>query len=356
MMLSSFRFLLLYLSVASAVEQQELLEWVRSCGGFFSQKQVLRNEVPGDSSSLFGVFAAEPIEREEVLASIPWDCILHARSNHRFENCDTVERLAKEMREPSDFALYVESLADTAEEHAKLLPANWSEEGKALLLQMTGNGVLPPNDPFMLNFEWKKECENNNDPLHKAATSLVITHGEDFGFVPIIDKYNNRGGRWKGAYYSTFGGDGQVGLEVRAFRDINVGEQIYTDYRDYGAIGTPELLRDYGFVERLPQRWIFHEQEVSFDIDDKRGNGNIQVTWTSDVCPSELAEEFFHEQLTRLEQHVSPEIMRAAKKGSVPKHELETISQFHDALITAMGLASRFVGRFCKSQKQQANE
>ena len=58
--------------VAADSLDEELLKWLRSKGGYFNPKQELRHGEDG----VFGVFAVEDIEEEEVLASIPWDCVI----------------------------------------------------------------------------------------------------------------------------------------------------------------------------------------------------------------------------------------------------------------------------------------
>ena len=118
-----------------------------------------------------------------------------------------MELLSKEFdKKESDYSPYVASLKTAAKQHSSLLPAHWSPQGQELLLKVTGNGVLPPQDVLMKDFTWKQECEKVN----KDATLLVMTHGEDFGMIPVTDKYNCRGGNWTGAYFSIEDGEDDV--------------------------------------------------------------------------------------------------------------------------------------------------
>lgn len=371
--------------------QDELLHWLRQCGGYWNPKQSLRHENINDTSSLFGVFANDSIPKGQILASIPWECILHATpypTNARFENCNTVNQLVKEFykldnnnfnnknnddssdESSTDFSLYVQNLRKTAQEHSKLLPTNWSPQGKQLFLEITGHGILPPEDPFFDNFDWKHTCEDQqsqqhseeeeeavddkNQDYYKMATLLVMTHGEDFGFVPLTDKYNNRGGNWTGAYFSHEGDydNSDIGLEIRTLRYINAGEQIYTDYRDYGPIGTPELIRDYGFVEHYPQRWIFSKQHIAFDI-DYNSDEVLYVKWwrkhqssssQQQTCPTSDDEYdaliFLQEQWKRLKFEVSPKMEQARiNHDIIPRHEFHTMNQFFHDMMTAIKLA-----------------
>ena len=184
----------LHVGADSADTNQELLKWVRDAeGGYFNDKLELRS----DENGLFGVFAAQDIRKNQVLASIPWSCILYSEdSNHRFQDCEVVRLLDEELNKEAP-SLYAQGLKKTVREHASLLPVNWSKKGKELFLKVTGNGILPPEDPFMQDFEWKHKC----DQVSRNATLLVMTHGEDFGMVPLTDKFNNRGGNWTGAHF-----------------------------------------------------------------------------------------------------------------------------------------------------------
>ena len=291
---------------------KELIQFVEKHGGYINPKQEYRHEdIYNPEDSIFGVFATQDIERGEVLAYIPPSVILspHNKNNKnqdgdhyheneipnhllpkRFDNCDTVKLLSEELEkgETSFYAPYMAALKKTAQEHSRVLPAYWSTQGKQLLLKLlsttttsastsissasSASLVLPPYDPFLFNLPWKQQCETVN----KEATLLVLTHGEDIGMVPLTDKYNSRGGNYTGAIFTI--ATPSFGLEIRAFRNLKKGEQIFTDYRDYGQIGTPELVRDYGFVELYPQRYIFPQQSVAFAIIADKVNGNGETT------------------------------------------------------------------------------
>jgi len=330
---SLFSLLTAFPVFAAADIQGQLIEWLHSNGGYFNPKQELRY---GDG--LFGVFAANNIHKYEVLAQIPWDCVIAAEDTvYRFDDCETVELLAEELKR-EDMSGYAKSLKDAAAQHSSLLPTNWSPQGQELLRKVIDNGALPPHDVFMNDFEWKRECEK----VDKDATLLVMTHGEDIGMVPITDKYNSRGGNWTGAFFSIVGAD-ELALEIRACCSIRRGEQIYTNYWDYGLVGTPELLRDYGFVESYPQRYIFHDQKIAFDINEVE-QGNLQVMWLLDIfeeeckIPNDKEVKFLEDQVKRLKSFC-PEVQRISKETNVPKNELQVINQFCSDFMTAMSVA-----------------
>ncbi|CAB9528651.1 expressed unknown protein [Seminavis robusta] len=338
-----------------------LLEWVLSKGGYWNDKQTLGF----DQNGIFGVFAAQHIQDNEILAQIPWSCVIHTTppSKRRFDNCDTVTRLKDEFAKgnQSDYHPYTQALLETAQVHRSLLPAHWSAQGQELLKQVLAT-TIPPQDMF-LTLDWKHRCEQ----VHKDATLLVMTHGEDFGMVPITDRYNSRGGDYMGAYFAMAGkNNSQMALEIRAFRNLEPGEQIFTDYHDYGQIGTPELLRDYGFVELYPQKFIFHHLRVAFDIevyneaedDDDEEQPVLQVTWLHQhehmayFHPREHYEsqqsqqhiavliDFFQREHERLQQHVCPSLQHTAQSNdSIPKQERDTTITFCHAVMVAMEAA-----------------
>ena len=328
----------LHVVVVSTDTNQELLKWVRAQGGYFNKKLELRS----DENGLFGVFAVQDIGANQLLASIPWSCILYSDdSNHRFQNCEVVRLLDEELNKEVP-SLHAQGLKKTVREHASLLPFHWSQKGKELFLKVTGNGILPPVDPFMEDFEWKRKC----DRVSRDATLLVMTHGEDFGMVPLTDKFNNRGGNWTGAYFGNRT-DEVIGLEILAARDLKAGEQVYTHYKDYGQIGTPELLRDYGFVEMYPQRYIFPEWEVAFDVKE-RGDGSLRVKWLSKVMnatynydPDEETAAFLLQQVARLSSVYSDlKRISSEESESLAENELQIVMQFCRDYLTALSLAA----------------
>jgi hypothetical protein len=331
---------LLQLHVCEVVADtnQELLKWVRAQGGFFHHGLELRS----DENGLFGVFAAQDIRKNELLVTVPWSCILYSEdSDHRFQNCKLVELLEQELKkdEPSPYA---QSLKKAVREHASLLPTNWSKKGKELFLKVTGNGTLPPEDPFLEDFEWKHECEK----VSQDATLLIMTHSEDIGMVPLTDKFNNRAGNWENAEFREDLADEVTGMRVYALRDIKAGEQLYTHYKDYGQIGTPELLMDYGFVEMYPQRYILPEWNVAFEVNE-RDDGSLYVKWLSKIKkkkyddPDEETAAFLWQQVTRLSS-VCDDLKRISSQESesLRENELQIVTKFCRDYLTALSLAA----------------
>ena len=321
------------------------MKWIVSNGGYWNppRLQLRYDEAQPD---LYGVFARENISEGDILASIPWGCVIYndnaTGDTDRFDKeCQMVKLLSDELKaqQKSKYSHYIASclLASAKKKHSKILPAYWSKAGKDLLIRLVYDDekqlhVLPPEDLFLDKGEWRTKCEAV-DPM------AVMTHGEDFGMVPLTDKFNCRGGNYTGAYFSIQNGDGDTALEIRALRSLEKGEQIYT--------GTPELLRDYGFVETHPQRWIFHKQQVAFDV--TKENSKYEIEWHDKNCIGNpegtnysdcfFVAEYFRTQLDRLEQSVHPLIVAAPTQNNAPSaHELHTIRQYYIALTNALRL------------------
>jgi hypothetical protein len=286
----------------------EVLNWVLQKGGYWNPKQYVGLQDP--KIGLRGVLAREHISEDEVLVKIPWDAVItpfYERRNdgrdgvsktttspiwdeslggstlhphdRRFANCDMAIRLQEELTtiEESPYAIYVSELQKTAQEHYNLLPAHWSQGGQDLLSTVLGIQkddetrqvlqALPPIDMFYDEFPWKSTCERLTS---KDAVLMVMTHGEEFGMVPVTDKYNSRGGSHEGAYFRHAGSTNtNVALEIRASRDLEPGEPITTTYYGDEPMGMPELLRDYGYIESYPQKFVFQSQNIAFVVTDE---------------------------------------------------------------------------------------
>eukprot|EP00566_Odontella_aurita_P003749 CAMPEP_0113586544 /NCGR_PEP_ID=MMETSP0015_2-20120614/34356_1 /TAXON_ID=2838 /ORGANISM="Odontella" /LENGTH=1264 /DNA_ID=CAMNT_0000491993 /DNA_START=143 /DNA_END=3937 /DNA_ORIENTATION=- /assembly_acc=CAM_ASM_000160 len=334
-------------------------------GMHFDSRQVVRRVVPGDDSTMMGVFATSTIKEGELLLEIPWNCTINA--GFRVENpphlvCDTVQNLIKEMRlgDESDFGPYVQYLLN---QRRGQLPCAWSEAGKHLLEHileygagMDGEGTLPPS--YVTDNEWLGVCRGLDNPFKENAAMLVIQRAEDDLMLPIYDFYNHRNGDYLNTVNERINKErGQVDFKVYAASDIHEGEEINSSYNMCAGCGgradnygTPEIFMDYGFVEMYPQRWIFKEQDFYFDLSEKKNEsgeltGDIELTWFKDGRPQSshrrrVSVRFFVHQIVRIEglkqlEHAKrkqvPEIQHA-----VPAYEWNTIWEYSDALVDAM--------------------
>jgi Spermine/spermidine synthase domain len=139
-------------------------------------------------------------------------------------------------------------------------------------------------------------------------------------------------------------------VKLRATKPIKAGDEIYTSYNfcaDCSArkhnYGTPEILRDYGFVEDYPQRWYFQHPRMSFDIlpvfeDDGSGSevetGQTRVKWSIRPATRD-GPRFLREQRHRLRQ-LQQSVLRELD-ADVPVQEWDVVSKFVDAMVKAYG-------------------
>jgi len=346
----------------NVVRFDDIIEWVISKGGYFSDKVEIRSM--GDSSNHFGVFAREDIESKERLFEIPRACYISVtkidnellqgkewlnwkakdemtrRDDHN-HHCRLARKLMKEidLGMESEFAPYVEYLS---KQKAGQTPATWSKEGKNLLRRL-----LPPYHDGVdwIEIYFKNEgCIGRNDPKGELAVSMVLQRGFDLDLIPIWDMVNHNNGKVNTEHNSIRNSDR---LNVRASKKILTGEEIFGSYDlcvdcgDTGMYwGATEVLRDYGFVEEYPQRWVFYHNFLYFELIEE--NGELEVVW--DIgdprdtwgIPNEETFHFMQNYLKQL-QEGSALINDAYHK--VATNEIEMIMQYHKAAIVAFSQA-----------------
>eukprot|EP00978_Attheya_sp_CCMP212_P007620 scaffold17663_cov54-Attheya_sp.AAC.3 len=166
---------------------------------------------------------------------------------------------------------------------------------------------------------------------------LTTQRGFDTFFIPIWDMVNHNNGRVNTEHNSF---DSEEGAKVWASKNIMAGEEFFISYNVLAARsgtenkwGTPELLRDFGFVEPYPQRWTFRKPDIWFEIHEKDGELEAYFDkWKPDEESVKYLEEML-EQLEDLTAHV------LKKKDQVPEHEWNMIWLFHQACVTAFSTA-----------------
>jgi hypothetical protein len=143
--------LLMFVIGAQANVVEDMITWVQSMGGSFSEKVEIKRMDPEDNSSPYGVYAKENIEAKENLMIIPHECYI---TIHDVENmdvdygweeayhnnlCNLAHKLMKEMKlgEESQYAPYIAYLQT---QKRGQLPVNWSENGKEVLKQFYPEG------------------------------------------------------------------------------------------------------------------------------------------------------------------------------------------------------------------------
>eukprot|EP00978_Attheya_sp_CCMP212_P014458 scaffold36879_cov77-Attheya_sp.AAC.1 len=191
----------------------------------------------------------------------------------------------------------------------------------------------------------------------------LVSHLEiEEGFmVPYLDFFNHRNGHWNNADGDLHASLGKSDFElaweasvtkyddtfkVQTTRTVQPGEQIYISLNycddcheletDTGGYGTADMLRDYGFVEDLPQRWSFKLGEEWKDIHLKEkqdGSGDIEVSWGIGKNPPKNDVNDLVENVKHLENFEKAHQRNTS--GDIPENEWNIIWQYHDALKTA---------------------
>ncbi len=173
--------------------QSDLIAWVRSKGGSFSDKLEIRKHPLG----YMGVFATADISAKETLFRIPKECYIQIfdliddihhlveTTEEEFYNnyCKLAHKMMTEMElgESSDFAPYIAYLKT---QESGQLPANWSKAGKDLLRQVAtpGSSIV---DWIDANFKHGKCIKD--DPFEEHMVEMVIQRGYDAALIPIWD-------------------------------------------------------------------------------------------------------------------------------------------------------------------------
>ena len=361
----------------------DIIEWVRSKGGYFSDKLEIRHrnkkypihdddDEKEDTSPILGVFAKHDIPNKERLLQIPHECYIQVREEDAkdmdvddfqqslrayHENlCQLALKLKAEMNNASlldaassaqsNHHYYAPYIAYLKTQTPGRLPAMWSPVGKDLLRR-----VLPPHSDGVdwLDLYYKDHCdiitEEDDDDAHIMA--LTVQRAYDVALIPLWDMVNHDNGKINTENDSMYANGG---IQVRASREIHAGEEIYATYDkcvdcmdidDYW--GTPEILRDFGFVEDYPRRWVFVDQEIWFEIWKDEDTGELEVIWDDDDdpghedaygAPGKEGIEFLQKELVRLE-----DISLDSCPDSVPKNECDIILQYHSSAKTAMAAA-----------------
>mmetsp|Transcript_22156 Transcript_22156/g.33493 ORF Transcript_22156/g.33493 Transcript_22156/m.33493 type:complete len:396 (+) Transcript_22156:126-1313(+) len=340
--------------------QESIVDWVRENGGHFSRKQEFRRAIPGDTTSHFGIFAKENIQKGELLTRVPWKCIITRKNMEEDKRnpyffCGSTRMLIDEIKkgEESFFAPYTAYLK--SQPRGKI-PSDWSAPGKDLLNEVLGEDALPPDYATGLIDFWQHSCAYQGaqiGPLEQQALVEYHSRADDQFLIPLYDLYNHAQDEMSNGSIGVFKGDKQ---ELRATRAISRGEEIAFSYnfathqdswtKKY--YGTSEFLRDFGFVESFPQRWVFDEDSFRFDL-KKDADGEIELTWLSE--PDKEYFDFIREQLERLRFGVKPilediekQVQNGLVAGKVPADlplpaEMKTIRQYFDSLKSAMEAA-----------------
>eukprot|EP00548_Thalassiothrix_antarctica_P015362 CAMPEP_0194175700 /NCGR_PEP_ID=MMETSP0154-20130528/9699_1 /TAXON_ID=1049557 /ORGANISM="Thalassiothrix antarctica, Strain L6-D1" /LENGTH=997 /DNA_ID=CAMNT_0038889599 /DNA_START=61 /DNA_END=3055 /DNA_ORIENTATION=- len=307
-----------------------LISWLRDGGGKFHDSLQIRREDPSDPTSRYGMFATEDIAEDEILIRLQRHQLL---TEGKFKGelewfqdgtiwCPTAYNLIYQMRdlgpEKSKFGPYIEYLL--TQEQGQL-PSHWSSKGKRLLLEVLAQNNnyhhshtnhlddLRPSYPVeYVHEDWVVGCRGSaTDRFEQHAALMLLQRGWDDIMIPVYDMMSHRNGEWLNTKSNSVH-NVEEPVTVSALKNIKKGDEIYTTYnhcKDCGnrvesGYGTPELLRDFGFVENYPQRWNLGKN-AKFDLDRNEESGNLEVTWLAKKKrPSNQMIQWMQIQLERL--------------------------------------------------------
>jgi hypothetical protein len=213
---------------------------------------------------------------------------------------------------------------------------------------------LPPHRFQHVLGDWVEDCDGANlgDSLQKHACMLVIARTDYQIMVPFYDMINHHNGKWYNIKHTLsyethlYQNHTDNLFEIVTSKRVKAGEELFNSYNQCNNcaevkdwLGTPEMFNQYGFVERMPQRWLFHYARVKFDLtwkNEDESTGELEVNFH--VPPSERGMVFLREELKRLKDF---EQRRKVDKADalVPKSEREAFWQYHNALTVAMAHA-----------------
>jgi hypothetical protein len=139
----------------------------------------------------------------------------------------------------------------------------------------------------------------------------------------------------------------KTGYELVATKAIKQSEELRTSY-NRGMIcqelldwfGTPEMFLYFGFVEEMPQRWLFDFARVKFDLywsDDGKSIGEAVVNFL--VPPSVKGIELLKEELARLTSFAKEHRDAASIDAAISHSEWSSLWQYYDALHYALSCA-----------------
>jgi len=339
-----------------SVEVQELIRWMESAGGFLDPRVEIRRWNPDDPTSYFGVFANAPIKKDEVLMRIPGKLKIQLVDDDEGEDWESYEHMICELGwmlkdeydkgDESDYLPYVNYLKSQA--HGQI-PATWSSAGQELLLEVQGDlritdndGEADPEDMVKwLNDAISNECVRDGLTFHPIFLEIVVMRGFDSALIPVYDMINHYNGEkvntlTKNSIYRA------EGFEVLVRRDMEAGEELYFSYygcpdcRDMGTKwGTPEMLRDFGFVEQYPQRFHVQEEVIIFvdEVTEESGEVTYFASCLDDDCPDKAFVEGQIEHLMNVTEHLYGS--RWNDNPDVTERELTIIRDYHRALLIA---------------------
>lgn len=239
-----------------------LFAWIRSGGngtGFIDERLQLRRR---EGERIRGIFAAEAMPKDTMFAWVPGDRILEAAKGDGDALCLLIDRLHHgiELGDQSPLAPY---MAIMEAHDTSSLADMWLAPVRELLAR------IPPYDFGRHLMWWLGTCAHQQadqlqpvDQRRARAALLAVARAvsitaEHRSLVPLYDMLNHRNWPW----YNTRWDYDESGMKLFLTRAVEKGEELYNSYGRYDedARGSPEIFRDYSFVEQYPSEWWFYD-------------------------------------------------------------------------------------------------
>mmetsp|Transcript_20424 Transcript_20424/g.50082 ORF Transcript_20424/g.50082 Transcript_20424/m.50082 type:complete len:436 (+) Transcript_20424:80-1387(+) len=362
-----------------------MVEWLIDEDGSMDPRIEIRRSNPKDHNSRIGIFVKEAIQADELLIEIPGEIKIQLDDIPKKEESDDgsndddddssdddndededednkvskdyqnhICKLAWALRdeydeeEESDYYPYIKYL-QFLQPTLRQLPAMFSTAGQHLLLQTqrdtdirTLTGFEEPNDMVMWPWRvYEEDCiqdeEDEGNSLSPYFLAMAVQHGFEHAFIPFYDLVMHHSMKAKINVFTKPSIFGEQDFGIYALRDLEPGEELFRSYRDCNdchtdrgySLGTPEMLRDYGFVEPYPHTFHF-VGDITVFVDDM-GDGKYVARCVNDKFPLKRVVEARIGDLTEVIEY-----MVQTSEAIVEKYEYETIKEYHKALVVAL--------------------
>ncbi|CAJ1955509.1 unnamed protein product [Cylindrotheca closterium] len=337
---------------------RNMVKWSIEQGGYIHPNVEIRRWDPSDPSSYFGAFVNGPVKEDELLIKIPGSIKIQLDDSYRsgtdLTYADVVCELAwtlkreYELGEDSNYAPYIEYI-ETQSKHQ--IPAMWTDVGKHLITKVQGDLSMMDFDTESISgihmHDWIDDyfggefClidTESGEEMEEWYVAMATQRGYDYCLIPVYDMLNHHNGIVNSITRpSIYDKDG---FGVYALQDLNAGEELLYSYHncpdckacptcetslDYW--GTPEMIRDFGFVEPYPQRFYYKDRGPVYLKIDETPRG-FAISNEGGEWP-EI--EWIESEIVRLERLYEQDIHPL--RNVLPLHELETIVHYHESLL-----------------------
>ena len=289
----------------SSAASSDLFQWVRaSANGTATLDHRQRLTTAGGDSGVRGMFATAPIPNDTLILWVPDELIIFDESGRDgpggTSHCGLIEKLRHELElgsESTVVAPFMEYLHEN-QLSLQLHPEMWSPRVRALVER------VPPYDFGRHLSWWALTCGGDaSDKLAVRSALLTVTRSVGYGpdgtylaMVPVYDLYNHVKAAPRHNTRASTRVRGE-GMSMWTTRDIEAGEELKHDYTEAQQRHTPEVFRDYGFVEQRPQQWWFydaacaHHSAAARLADPAAANGCTQHRFTLGAAPAQGEQE-----------------------------------------------------------------